>query len=64
MQKDDNMKKFDKEYSTQYTPEMKYLESMGIKYNFVKIVNEVNTYKYTKTPKLFHALEIFYAQNR
>ena len=58
-----NIKKFDKEYSTQYTPEMKYLESIGVKYNFVKTVNEVNTYKYTKTPELFRALEIFYTQN-
>jgi glutaredoxin-related protein len=57
-----NVKQFDKEYSTQYTPEMKYLESIGIKYNFVKVINEVNTYKYSKTPELFHALEIFYAQ--
>jgi hypothetical protein len=60
--RNDEIKKFDKEYATQYTPEMKYLESVGIKYKFVKILNEVNTYKYTKSPELFHALEIFYAQ--
>lgn len=41
---------------------MKYLESVGIKYNFVKVINEVNTYKYIKTPELFHALEIFYKE--
>jgi hypothetical protein len=41
---------------------MKYLESVGIRYNFVKVLNEVNTYKYAKTPELFRALEIFYAQ--
>lgn len=56
------MKKFDKEYSTQYTPEMKYLQSKGILYSFVKDVGGVTTYKYTKTPELFQALAIFYAQ--
>ena len=54
-------KKFDKEYSTQYTPEVKYLSSKGIKYTFVKDVNGVITYKYTKTPELFRALVIFYS---
>ena len=34
------MKKFDKEYSTQYTPEMKYLKSKGINYSFVKEIGE------------------------
>ena len=56
------MKKFDKEYSTQYTPEKVYLESKGIFPSFVKVINEVTTFKYTKTPKLFKALEIFYSQ--
>ena len=45
------MKKFDKEYSTQYTPEMKFLLEQGIKYTFVKEINGVTTYKYEKTPK-------------
>ena len=54
------MKKFDKEYSTQYTPEMKFLLEQGIKYTFVKEINGVTTYKYEKTPKLFKTLEIFY----
>lgn len=57
------MKKFDKEYSTQYTPEMKYLLSKGIKYCFVKNVRGVTTYKYTKTPELFKALVSFYMKN-
>ena len=52
--------KFDKEYSTQYVPEMKYLQSKGINYSFVKEVNEVTTYKYTKTSDLFKALVSFY----
>jgi hypothetical protein len=54
------LKKFDKEYSTQYIPEVEYLKRHGIYYTFVKTINEVPTYKYTKTPKLFRLLEIFY----
>lgn len=53
-------KKWDKEYSTQYTPEMKYLQSKGISYSFVKEINGVTTYKYTKTFELFKALMDFY----
>ena len=56
------MNKFDKEYSTQFTPEMKYLQILGINYTFVKMINGINTYKYTKSPQLFKALEIFYTQ--
>lgn len=58
------IKKFDKEYSTQYPPEMKYLLSKGIKYTFVKDVNGVTTYKYTKTPELFLALVSFYMNDK
>lgn len=58
------MKKFDKEYSTQYVPEMKYLKKNGIKYSFVKNVNGITTYKYTKTPELFKALVSFYMENK
>lgn len=59
----DNMqKKFDYEYATQYVKEMKYLESIGIKYNFVKDINGITTYKYSKTSKLFKALSLFYEQ--
>jgi len=56
-------KKFDKEYSTQYPKEMKYLEGLGIKYSFVKEINGITTYKYAKTSKLFKALEFFYMDN-
>ena len=56
------MKKFDKEYNTQYTPEKEYLLSKGIQPTFVKIVNGVTTYKYAKTSELFKYLAIFYAQ--
>lgn len=54
--------KFDKEYFTQYTPEKEYLLSVGIKPSFVKVINGVTTYKYTKTPELFKALVFFYAK--
>ena len=55
------MKKFDKEYSTQYTPEKDYLLSRGIIPTYIKIINEVTTYKYTKSAKLFEALFYFYS---
>lgn len=54
------MKKFDKEYSTQYTPEKEYLLKKGIKPSFIKIVDGVTTYKYTKTSELFLVLVSFY----
>lgn len=54
------MKKFDKEYATQYTPEMKYLQNKGINYVFVKNIDGVTTYKYTKTSELFQTLMYFY----
>ena len=56
----DFMKKFDKEYSTQYTPEMEYLRKKGIFPSFVKVIDDVTTYKYTKTSMLFQALALFY----
>lgn len=54
------MKKFDKEYSTQYVEEMKFLLKNGVRYTFVKEINEITTYKYSKTKKLFELLSIFY----
>lgn len=54
------MKKFDKEYFTQFTPEKEYLEASGIKPSFVKVINEVTTYKYAKTRELFTLLSYFY----
>jgi hypothetical protein len=53
---------FDKEYSSQYPKEMKYLESVGIRYDFVKDINGITTYKYKKSQELFLALASFYAQ--
>lgn len=55
------MKKFDKEYSTQYVAEMKYLKSVGIDYDFVKTIDGITTYKYEKTVELFIALQSFYS---
>lgn len=57
------MRKYDKEYSTQYTPEKEYLLSKNIKPSFVKVIDGVTTYKYTKTPELFSALVSFYMEN-
>ena len=58
------MKKFDKEYFTQYTPEKEYLMKIGISPSFIKVINGVTTYKYTKTPELFSALVSFYMENK
>ena len=56
------MKKWDKEYSTQFLEEIIFLLKYNIKYNFVKTINEVTTYKYSKTSELFKVLAIFYAE--
>ena len=55
------MKKYDIEYSTQYTPEKIWLEERGIKPSFIKVINEVTTYKYKKSSELFKLLAIFYS---
>lgn len=56
------MKKFDKEYSTQWMKEVEWLRKKGIKYTFVKTdKNNITTYKYEKTSELFKELAIFYA---
>lgn len=55
------MKKFDKEYSTQWIKEVEWLKLRGIRYVFVKTdKNNVTTYKYKKTSELFKALMDFY----
>ena len=43
---------------------MKYLQSKGIKYSFVKNIQEVTTYNYKKTPELFLALVSFYIEDK
>ena len=40
-----DIKKFDKEYSTQFVEEMKYLQRNGIPYVFVKVLQLTNTQK-------------------
>lgn len=56
------MKKFDKEYSTQWIKEVEWLKNNGIRYTFVKTdENNITTYKYKKTNKLFECLTEFYA---
>lgn len=58
------MKKFDKEYSTQFTPEKNFLWQKGIFPSFVKVINGVTTYKYSKTSELFEALMFFYSNKQ
>ena len=53
--------KFDKEYRTQYLPEVDYLGLQGIKPTFVKTEYGVENYKYAKTRELFEALVKFHS---
>ena len=57
---------FDKEYSTQWRREVKFLEEKGINYTYAKRHPKypIVKYKYTKTPELFLALAEFYNQVR
>lgn len=57
-------KKFDKEYATSYIKEKQYLDSCGIKYAFVKEINGITTFKYTKTSELFNSLSQFYEKEK
>lgn len=52
--------KFDKEYATQWSLEVEFLSSKGIKPVFVKKDTQIRIYKYTKNEKLFNALTEFY----
>lgn len=57
---------FDKEYSTQWKREVKFLEDKGINYTYAKrhFKYPVIKFKYEKTPELFLALAEFYNQVR
>lgn len=56
--------KFDKEYSTTFFDEFKWLSENGIRYSFVKVDENGQTlWKYKKTPKLFESLKNFYVNN-
>lgn len=53
--------KFDKEYSTQYWKEVKFLEENGVRYTFVKTLkNGISVFKYKKDSELFRLLSLFY----
>jgi len=54
--------KFDKEYGTQWSLEVEYLSTKGIKPTFVKRDSQIRIYKFTKTEELFKALTEFYLQ--
>jgi hypothetical protein len=56
------MKKFDKEYCTQFNDEKDFLKSFGIKPTFIKVVDGVTNYKYKKSERLFRVLSFFYAE--
>ena len=54
--------KFDKEYSTSFIEEMKFLREKGIKYTWVYINEEnVSVWKYKKEKKLWDALSEMYS---
>lgn len=55
-----HIKKVDKEYSCLSSSEQLYLSGCGIRYNFVKVLDGITTYKYKKTKRLFDALSNFY----
>ena len=55
--------KFDKEYSTQYWKEVKFLEDNGVDYVFVKILESgISVFKYKKDSELFSLLNLFYTE--
>lgn len=54
------MKKIDREYSTQDRKEMFYLIDNGINYEFVKTYNNISTWKFRKTKRLFELLMNYY----
>ena len=54
---------FAKEYQTNWIAEQLYLSNCGIRYEFVKNINGITTYKYRKTAKLFECLANFYKKH-
>lgn len=52
--------KYDKEYSTTFVEEFKWLKSNGIRYTFIKTDDSgMTVWKYAKTPELFESLKKF-----
>lgn len=54
-------KKIDNEYQTQNVNEVNFLKLKGVRYEFVKDIYGITSWKYTKTPALFHALKEYYS---
>lgn len=54
------VKKIDNEYSTQNRKEMFYLIDNGESFVFVKTTNEITTWKFKKSKKLFLLLMDYY----
>lgn len=52
------------EYLCAYTEEHKFLRDKGFRYNFVKIIDGVTTWKYSKSVELYEALIEFYKINK
>jgi hypothetical protein len=61
MIKIENKLKFDIEYPCTWAKENQYLTEHGIRYTFVKEINGITTWKYTKNFKLFDVLKDFYS---
>jgi hypothetical protein len=57
------MIKLDKEYQTMFLKEKDFLKEKGIYPSFMKEIDGIKIYKFTKTPQLFEALRSFYTQN-
>lgn len=52
--------KIDKEYSTAWWDEVKYLLDHNIRYTFVKTIDNVTVWKFKKNSLLFNTLGQFY----
>ena len=55
------MGKIDREYSCVWDEEFVYLTEHGIKYEFVKEINGITTWKFKKSEFLFLVLANFYS---
>lgn len=53
-------KHFDKEYSSTFLEEVKFLKLNGIEPSYIKKVDDTIIYKFTKTSILFKTLAKFY----
>lgn len=51
------------EYPTTDLMEVKYLGDLGIRYNFVKVIDGATIYKYIKNKQLFEALSNYKRYN-